>query len=237
LNGNALPKLKTNGEGSKTSNDELQEKESETKSEKENSSEEKVEEKKPEEDTLNEKKPEDKAEDGDKKLHNENSEKQEPDEFPPEPRTFEALLPEVRRTNLEEFKNFYDPKDMCYIVQALYGGLSLKNDIQKENARREKKRPKKESGNLEKSDKKVLHRIRIHSPCVLAHLYQGEEKPCDDPWRPLTFFRPFTQLVHFQTKMKDALEELNEKWGAECPVSTIPVRAIYFRLCLSIPTN
>lgn len=137
---------------------------------------------------------------------------------------FEKLIPGVRITNYEGFKNFNQEANM-HIVQALKADTSLRNDIQKEKTRRESK-PKKnvsasrpsEPGQDNKAN--VLHRIRIHSPCVLSHLYHAAEESCPDPFRPLTFFRPFKILIHYQLQMKEALERLDKKWGDQTPAAS-----------------
>lgn len=55
-------------------------------------------------------------------------------------------------------------------------------------------------------------RIRINSQAVLGHLTSllGETERRSTP---RTFIRPFKPLIYYQSKMKDILAALEEKWG------------------------
>lgn len=61
----------------------------------------------------------------------------------------------------------------------------------------------------------ILHRVRIHSPCILKHLYRaaGKDSDLSLPMRPQTFCRPFRLLIHYHSEMKKALDELEGRWG------------------------
>jgi len=147
--------------------------------------------------------------------------------YPPKPSRLEELIPKVRKTNYEHFKNYYKPDDTRYIIQSLYAGSSLRPEILKEKKRRAPESSKGKSSTdmsqdeSSSDDRKVLHRIRIHSPCITHRLYQSGGEVCKAPWRPLVFCRPFKPLIHSYQQLKEALEKLEEHWREECPPTPI----------------
>lgn len=163
-----------------------------------------------------------KSKDGEeKKDEEEKTEQDEKDVYAPEPEnlTLEDLVPEYRCMNFEQFKNFYEKEDMVNIIHALKGPPSLHSQIQKEKQRRESNQTvaKEDAGQKKMVDNgtEMLHRVRIHSPCILKHLYRvaGKDSDLSLPMRPQIFCRPFRLLVHYHSEMKKALEDLEGRWG------------------------
>lgn len=135
-----------------------------------------------------------------------------------EPTKLDDFMAEVRATDYEGFKNFYSDKDIRPIIHTLSGGVNLADDIQNERKRREPDNEAQETSDQQKegqpkSEATYLHRIRIHSPCILRHLMQVSKYTGITLWRPATFCRPFKMLIHFQPQMKLQLERLEKKWG------------------------
>lgn len=149
--------------------------------------------------------------------------------YPQWPTRFQDILPEVRPCTYHEFKNFKRDSDVKSAAYALYGKLNLKSEIKKEKDLRDAgqtinrdsretvnratlgKESNPSSGGVESTDSKVLHRIRIQSPFILKQLYRLIEERYATR-QHVVFFRPFKILIHLQPQMKEALEDLREKW-------------------------
>ncbi|KAK3399547.1 hypothetical protein B0T20DRAFT_505532 [Sordaria brevicollis] len=168
---------------------------------------------------------EQKSNDGEEKKDDDETVEPNPyDVYPPEPEdlTLEDLVPEYRCMNFEQFKNFYEKEDMVNIIHALKGPPSLHSQIQKETQRRVGNQVRTEAEEEAARKKMVdwngtdmLHRVRIHSPCIMKHLYRvvGKDPDFSYPMRPQTFCRPFRILVHYHSEMKKALEDLEGRLG------------------------
>lgn len=132
------------------------------------------------------------------------------------------IIPEVRRTNYEGFKNYYSESESCYAIEVLEGGLRIKSEIALEKMR--PGRP--DRGGRWKntmlsgratgpcSDEVWIQRVRIQSRFILAHL----RKVTDQSWNtetPLTFFRPFSAFMQYQPHMKEVLARLKATWPPE----------------------
>jgi hypothetical protein len=147
-----------------------------------------------------------------------------------------VTIPKVRKCNIHEFKNRFSSDDGRYAVAVLYSGPLIDDEIQEELRIRQnvsKSRPKGPKANkvgkktrfaeskvnlVEKavrkkgSASKWAQRIRIQSPAILQILAREVEESWTS--RPRTFFRPFSLLIYYHAKMKEALAELEAKFGA-----------------------
>lgn len=130
----------------------------------------------------------------------------------------------IKKIDYEHFKNRFDEKDDIYAIEVLVAGANLDDDIRREESKREKdmKDPKikktpsaEEPNNTELSGKPEdgwIQRVRIRSRAVIAHLSKETSKS----WTlasPRTFIRPFRAFIHFQPKMKEALNKLEAQWA------------------------
>lgn len=74
------------------------------------------------------------------------------------------------------------------------------------------RREKRGDGALLSSTDTDIQRIRVQSQPVLGHL-TSLLNDSDQRSTPRTFMRPFKALVHFQPKMREILNSLEEKWA------------------------
>ncbi|RDL37691.1 uncharacterized protein BP5553_05124 [Venustampulla echinocandica] len=129
-------------------------------------------------------------------------------------------IPEIRKVNFENFKNHYCEKDSHYAIDVLFAKTDLNHDIRREQLTRgnHRERPKAKKDDVPQTEPSVTHddgwiqRVRIQSQPILLHL----AKVVGESWtveQPRTFFRPFRVFIYFQPKMKEALSELEAKWG------------------------
>ena len=148
-------------------------------------------------------------------------------------------IPEVRKVNFEHFKNHYGGDNPEYAVEALVGPLNIGDQIRSERSLRgreelgrlrraivataqahaakpqwksSEKTARSEKQSVQGSESSYIHRVRIQSQPVLAHLTQLLGESDRRSWSR-TFFRPFKPLVYFQPQMRKALEGLIEKYG------------------------
>lgn len=143
-------------------------------------------------------------------------------EIPKWPGTLNEIKPEVRRVSYHHFKNLRGDNESKAAIYALYGEVSLKADIKKEQEfRKRSPDPIKtsitediEGDTVGRSAAKnnVLHRIRINSAFILRHLHWVSDSSWEHT-KHYVFFRPFRPLIELQKKMKDELENLRKKWG------------------------
>jgi hypothetical protein len=149
-----------------------------------------------------------------------------------------VAIPEARRVRFEGFKNRFSDEDGRYAIDVLMAGSDLNSDIKRELQKREiynrsrrlrgSKEDKSEdnydgrnvlempSDSRKPSDGDWIHRVRIQSTPILMHLSRVVDE--DESWEtstPRTFYRPFSVLIYFQQKMKEALAELERKWSDE----------------------
>ncbi|KAI1074235.1 hypothetical protein F5B20DRAFT_596518 [Whalleya microplaca] len=145
-------------------------------------------------------------------------------EYPRPPQDPSEFKPKARRVNYHDFKNLRTEKDLRWALDCLYGGVSLRPDIQREvDGRGSLTEQAKDIGPRAKNGEKgvdgrvMLHRIRINSPCVIKYLYTAANLKCsgEDAWIPRTFFRPFRPLLHLHEKMKEDLEKLQNTYGRD----------------------
>jgi len=146
------------------------------------------------------------------------------------------IIPEVRKCSLADFKNRFGKEDAAHAVDVLVSGPLLQQEIEDElKLRQEHTFKRKSKGKGKPSKNKGVHfekpaanlvdravhskqsestwpqRIRIQSPAILSILARA----VNESWtpRPRTFFRPFSALTYFHDKMKEALKELEQRWG------------------------
>lgn len=129
-----------------------------------------------------------------------------------------VCLSEVKKVDFEHFKNRFHEKNEAYAVEALVASASLAHDVNQEQLKR--------IGTslpwmriIESSEDEIVlpgggwvQRVRINSQAVLGFL----AKAAAEVWaldQPRTFLRPFRVLIYFQDKMKEALNELEQKWA------------------------
>ncbi|KAI9737403.1 MAG: hypothetical protein M1834_009557 [Cirrosporium novae-zelandiae] len=132
-------------------------------------------------------------------------------------------MSEVRTVNFSDFKNRYCEEDSRYAIEVLLAGHNLEeiwteqtiintyrsNPILSPNKAKLIAQPKR-SAEAE-TEERWPRRVRIRSLPILAIL----RKIVGESWasKPRTFFRPFKTIIYFHEKMKEALRELESKWG------------------------
>lgn len=132
--------------------------------------------------------------------------------------------PEVRKSDLEHFKNRYNWTSEYeeYAVEAFVGPLDIHQHYLDEKNRRKSRiftynfPTQKETTHLAldlDSSNGYIHRIRVNSLPVLGYLIELMDIR-SNKLSPMTFLRPFMSLVYFQPYMKKELANLEEKWAA-----------------------
>jgi len=153
-------------------------------------------------------------------------------------------IPLVRECNFVEFKNRFKMKEGRYAVDVFMSGLLMHQEMQEEYRLRdrlfEQQAPApsvKIVGGNDKSLASVVkinnatndlisqaqeggtwpRRIRIQSPALLRILAKVNRETWSD--RPRTYYRPFNSLIFHHQRVKEALKELEDKWGDDLPDS------------------
>lgn len=125
-----------------------------------------------------------------------------------------SILPKVRRTNYEGFKNYFNEEDSQYAIEVLDAGYDIKDEVAREREKRG--RSKQQTPTITSvpkegitTDEVWIQRVRIQSDHILAHLcsIMGTTFKYN---KPRTFFRPFHAFIHFQPRAKEALKDLRE---------------------------
>ncbi|CAK7206147.1 hypothetical protein SEUCBS139899_008932 [Sporothrix eucalyptigena] len=123
------------------------------------------------------------------------------------------IIPKVRRTNYEGFKNYYSVEESVFAIDVLEAGYNLKEEVYRERTKRNDRhrRPVPAITNMQRagqmSDEVWIQRVRIKSPYILAHMRAVMSTTFK--WdEPRTFFRPFHAFIHYQPKIKEVLKEL-----------------------------
>jgi hypothetical protein len=151
-------------------------------------------------------------------------------------------IPLVRECNFSEFKNRFKKKEGRYAVDVFLSGLLMHQEMQEEYKLRDRlflQRAPVPSGKIVNTGDKALasvvkvanatsdlisqaqqdekwpRRIRIQSPALLRILAKVNKETWSD--RPRTYYRPFNSLIHHHARVREALEELENKWGGELP--------------------
>ncbi|KAK0745843.1 hypothetical protein B0T18DRAFT_138079 [Schizothecium vesticola] len=149
-------------------------------------------------------------------------------------------IPLVRECTFAEFKNRFSMKEGRYAVDVFTSGLLMDQEMQEEYRLRDKlfeaKTPSpsmkivndKALASVVKNatvsedfiqqaqqDDKWPRRIRIQSPALLRILARVNRERWSD--RPRTYYRPFNSIIHHQGRVREALRELESKWGAYVP--------------------
>jgi hypothetical protein len=144
------------------------------------------------------------------------------------------VIPKIRKCNIVQFKNRFSEDEGNYIADVLESGTRLKQDIREEIGLRQElyKAKEKAKGKAVKAKSNLMEvaanlvstgtsskdtgskwisRIRIQSPAILTIL----SKVVRESWstKPRTFFRPFSSLIYFHGRMREALAGLESKWG------------------------
>ncbi|KFA78598.1 hypothetical protein S40288_06974 [Stachybotrys chartarum IBT 40288] len=148
----------------------------------------------------------------------------------------EKTIPRVRECCYAEFKNRFEPdgKDGHYAVDVLVSGNLLHQEILQEHTLRDKllERPSVSSpqnykakslsktvkianaaNNLilqAQSEAKWPRRIRIQSPVLLRALAKVNRERWSS--RPRTYYRPFHSIIFQHSRMRDLLNDLEERW-------------------------
>jgi len=164
--------------------------------------------------------------------------------------TAKSTIPTYRLCNFAQFKNRFDPKgkDGRYAFDVLVSGPLLHQEIEEEHRVRVKLFGQRGPATMPKimKDKSVTtavkmantandliseaqsgvkwpRRIRIQSPALLKILARVNE----ESWttRPRTYYRPFNSLIYQHARMKEVLQELEDRWGSSLSNSTIDVRS------------
>ncbi|ERT00557.1 hypothetical protein HMPREF1624_03931 [Sporothrix schenckii ATCC 58251] len=130
---------------------------------------------------------------------------------PPRP----PIIPKVRRTNYEGFKNYFSEEESVYAIEVLEAGYDIKDEVSRELLKRGGRQYRHVAtisnqprlGTV--TDEIWIQRVRIQSSYILAHLrpIMTSSMKAD---KPRTFFRPFYAFIHYQPKVKEALEELRQ---------------------------
>jgi len=143
-------------------------------------------------------------------------------------------IPKIRKCNFVEFKNRFTEEDGRYAVDVLVSGALSGQEIHEEQKFRERRseyeNPTSRSARLRanavrtayqanaealrkaQSHDTWIQRIRLQAPALLkimANIQGGSWSA-----RPQTFFRPFSTLIYFQPRMKEALKDLENRWGS-----------------------
>jgi hypothetical protein len=93
-----------------------------------------------------------------------------------------------------------------------YPSLGLLEGPQKKKVDAYEKAKKDKKGDSSLSSDADIQRIRIQSQPILGHL-TALMNDTEKRSAPRTFMRPFKALVHFQPKMREILNTLEEKWA------------------------
>lgn len=145
----------------------------------------------------------------------------------------------IRKCNIREFKNRFNEEDGRHVLDVLVSGDLVEHEEREEQRIREKlsgyRKDKSHSSTRSKDSKaevaakeanlrankairneqkdRWIQRIRIQSPALLAILAKLHE----EAWSslPRTYTRPFTTLIYFQSRMKEKLQDLEARWGAD----------------------
>ncbi|KAI8635572.1 hypothetical protein F5Y19DRAFT_14764 [Xylariaceae sp. FL1651] len=136
-------------------------------------------------------------------------------------------IPKVRKCNFVQFKNRFKPDEGNYAIDVLVSGPLLEQEVLDEQKTRDivasrsgkGKTSAKETAarlpssnpvsQLKPSDTQI-QRIRIQSPALLKIMSRVQEESWSS--RSRTFWRPFEPLIFYQDKMKEALNDLEDKW-------------------------
>lgn len=154
--------------------------------------------------------------------------------------TARKTIPAVRECNFAQFKNRFEPhgEDGRYAVDVLVAGLLLPQEIHEERRLRDLlfgQRGPASSTRMVKdkalakavqvanttvdlisqaqSKENWPRRIRIQAPALLRILARVNGENWSD--RPRTYYRPFSSLIYQHPNMKEALQELEGKWGSQ----------------------
>ncbi|KAJ2985953.1 hypothetical protein NUW58_g5264 [Xylaria curta] len=144
--------------------------------------------------------------------------------------------PIVRKVNFEGFKNRFSEEECYCAIEVLVAGANINHDIRQEMLMREEYQQSLAKGRyrgrpfqaapmvgtlaentddtLKPEDGGWIQRVRIQSQPILIHL----AKVVGETWQfhnSRTFYRPFSVFIYFQSKMKEALVELERKWGED----------------------
>lgn len=151
-----------------------------------------------------------------------------------------STIPLVRECTFAEFKNRFTKKEGRYAVDVFNSGQLMHQEMQEEYRLRDRLFESKAPAPLMKivNDKTLAsvvknatatddmiqqaqqtetwpRRIRIQSPALLRILARVNRETWSD--RPRTYYRPFNSIIHHHARVKEALEELESKWGACLP--------------------
>ncbi|KAK0643183.1 hypothetical protein B0T16DRAFT_415470 [Cercophora newfieldiana] len=157
----------------------------------------------------------------------------------------EKTISLVRECTFAEFKNRFRKRDGRYAVDVFMSGHLMHQEMQEEYRLRDRlfqQRAPVPSGKIVNTGDKALasvvkianatnelilqaqqdekwpRRIRIQSPALLRILAKVNRETWSD--RPRTYYRPFNSLIHHHSRVKEALEELENKWGSELPADS-----------------
>ncbi len=149
--------------------------------------------------------------------------------------SYERMIPEVRKCNMTQFKNRFGISEGLYAVDVLVSNAFLNEEIEEElkirqntprsrdkdkSSSKPKARSKSPGTNNNRVDRavhtagsetRIISRIRIQSPAILAILSRIMEETWSN--QPRTFFRDFCVLIYFQPKVREDLHRLEAKWG------------------------
>lgn len=152
---------------------------------------------------------------------------------PSAPKGKPKTIPEVRKCNVEMFKNRFGDGDEKYALEVLVAGPNLSHEVRRERDRRQTDKTRYKRATEVTAPPKTIsfpknstvQRIRIRSETVLAYLarYVEEDWAVDEP---RTFVYPFRALIYFHAQMKKGLEALSAELGhpTEDTVSESPIQ-------------
>ena len=148
-------------------------------------------------------------------------------------------IPLVRECNFAQFKNRFNKKEGRYAVDVFMSGLLMHQQMQEEYRLRDRlfdsRSPAPSMKIVNGNDKGLVtavkianatnqliskaqeetwpRRIRIQSPALLRILARVNRETWSD--RPRTYYRPFNSLIYHHPRVKEALQELEERWGVQ----------------------
>ncbi|RDW91764.1 hypothetical protein BP5796_01158 [Coleophoma crateriformis] len=154
--------------------------------------------------------------------------------------TARNTIPSVRECNFAQFKNRFEPggTDGRYAVDVLVSGALLHQEINEEHKLRTLLSEQRGSGPIPRIGKdkalakavklanttidvishaqlkeKWPRRLRVQSPALLRILARVNGESWSD--RPRTYYRPFNSLIYQHPEMREVLEVLEQRWGAQ----------------------
>ncbi|CAK7218198.1 hypothetical protein SBRCBS47491_003428 [Sporothrix bragantina] len=139
-------------------------------------------------------------------------------------------VPKIRRTGFDGFKNYYAEEESTCAIDVLEAGYSIKDDEARERGKRGGRQSKvatitsmQRVGMI--TDEVWIQRVRIKSRYILAQLRTIMSS--NIKWdQPRTFFRPFHAFIHYQPKVKEALEEMRVTLAERLADPKSPVEVI-----------